>query len=67
MAVKSVAGLFITRCDHLQLLDSNQMHADIDMLSGAISFDYIMVQFYNNNYCGVSSIVSGGIGNVSGA
>lgn len=32
--------------------------ADNDMLDGAVSFDFISVQFYNN-YCGVSSYVSG--------
>jgi chitinase len=32
--------------------------ADNDMLNGAVSFDFIMVQYYNN-YCGVSSFVSG--------
>ncbi|OTB17575.1 glycoside hydrolase family 18 protein [Daldinia sp. EC12] len=29
-----------------------------DMLNGVISFDFIMIQFYNN-YCGVSSFVPG--------
>ncbi|KAI2622387.1 glycoside hydrolase family 18 protein [Hypoxylon sp. NC1633] len=29
-----------------------------DMLNGAISFDFIMIQFYNN-YCGIQSYVSG--------
>ncbi|KAH9892208.1 glycoside hydrolase family 18 protein [Xylariomycetidae sp. FL2044] len=29
-----------------------------DMLNGAVSFDFIMIQFYNN-YCGVSSFVAG--------
>ncbi|KAI1463116.1 glycoside hydrolase family 18 protein [Daldinia caldariorum] len=29
-----------------------------DMLNGVISFDFIMIQFYNN-YCGVSSFVQG--------
>ena len=32
--------------------------ADNDMLNGAVSFDFIMVQFYNN-YCGLQSFVSG--------
>lgn len=32
--------------------------ADNDMLDGAVSFDFISIQFYNN-YCGVSSYVSG--------
>jgi chitinase len=32
--------------------------ADNDMLNGAVSFDFIMIQYYNN-YCGVSSFVSG--------
>lgn len=32
--------------------------ADNEMLSGAVSFDLIWVQFYNN-YCGVNSYVSG--------
>lgn len=32
--------------------------ADNDMLAGAISFDFIMVQFYNN-YCGIQSFVVG--------
>ncbi|KAI1089199.1 glycoside hydrolase family 18 protein [Rostrohypoxylon terebratum] len=32
--------------------------ADNDMLNGVISFDFIMIQFYNN-YCGVSSYVAG--------
>lgn len=32
--------------------------ADHEILTGNISFDYIMVQFYNN-YCGVSSYVEG--------
>ncbi|EFX02333.1 aminotransferase class 3 [Grosmannia clavigera kw1407] len=32
--------------------------ADNDMLSGAVYFDFIMVQFYNN-YCGLQSFVSG--------
>ena len=32
--------------------------ADNDMLAGAVSFDFIMVQFYNN-YCGLPSFVSG--------
>lgn len=32
--------------------------ADNDMLAGAVSFDFISIQFYNN-YCGVSSFVSG--------
>ncbi|XTI83501.1 glycoside hydrolase family 18 protein [Cenococcum geophilum] len=33
-------------------------YADNDMLNGAVSFDAIFVQFYNN-YCGVSSYVAG--------
>ena len=33
-------------------------YADNDMLNGAVSFDAIFVQFYNN-YCGVSSYVTG--------
>ncbi|KAI1105744.1 glycoside hydrolase family 18 protein [Jackrogersella minutella] len=32
--------------------------ADNDMLNGVISFDFIMVQFYNN-YCGINSYVAG--------
>lgn len=32
--------------------------ADNDMLDGAVSFDFVFIQFYNN-YCGVSSYVSG--------
>jgi len=32
--------------------------ADNDMLAGAVSFDFIMIQFYNN-YCGVQSYVAG--------
>ncbi|CAK7212099.1 Chitinase 2 [Sporothrix curviconia] len=32
--------------------------ADNDMLAGAVSFDFVMVQFYNN-YCGLPSFVSG--------
>lgn len=32
--------------------------ADNDMLDGAVSFDWIQVQFYNN-YCGVNSFVPG--------
>lgn len=32
--------------------------ADNDMLNGAVSFDFIMVQFYNN-YCGLQSFVPG--------
>lgn len=32
--------------------------ADNDMLDGAVSFDFIMVQFYNN-YCGVNTFVPG--------
>ncbi|CAN8101950.1 unnamed protein product [Discula destructiva] len=32
--------------------------ADNEMLDGAVSFDWIQVQFYNN-YCGVNSFVSG--------
>ncbi|ORY61019.1 putative class III chitinase [Pseudomassariella vexata] len=32
--------------------------ANNDMLNGAISFDFIMVQFYNN-YCGVQAFVPG--------
>ncbi|KAI1459873.1 glycoside hydrolase family 18 protein [Annulohypoxylon moriforme] len=32
--------------------------ADNDMLNGVVSFDFIMIQFYNN-YCGVSSYVAG--------
>lgn len=32
--------------------------AENDMLDGAVSFDFISIQFYNN-YCGVSSYVSG--------
>lgn len=32
--------------------------ADNDMLDGAVSFDFISIQFYNN-YCGVNSFVSG--------
>lgn len=32
--------------------------ADNDMLSGAVSFDFISVQFYNN-YCGVNTFVAG--------
>lgn len=34
--------------------------ADNDMLDGAVSFDFVSVQFYNN-YCGVSSYVSGAL------
>lgn len=30
--------------------------ADNDMLDGAVSFDFVMIQFYNN-YCGVSTFV----------
>ncbi|KAI5857367.1 glycoside hydrolase family 18 protein [Durotheca rogersii] len=33
-------------------------HAMNDMLNGATSFDFIMIQFYNN-YCGVQSFVPG--------
>jgi chitinase len=33
-------------------------YADNDMLNGAVSFDAIFIQFYNN-YCGVSSYVAG--------
>ncbi|OCL09633.1 glycoside hydrolase family 18 protein [Glonium stellatum] len=33
-------------------------YADNDMLNGAVAFDAIFVQFYNN-YCGVSSYVAG--------
>lgn len=32
--------------------------ADNDMLDGAVSFDFIQIQFYNN-YCGVNSFVPG--------
>ncbi|CAK7240947.1 MAG: Chitinase 2 [Sporothrix thermara] len=32
--------------------------ADNDMLAGAVSFDFIMVQYYNN-YCGLPSFVAG--------
>lgn len=32
--------------------------ADNDMLDGAVYFDFVQVQFYNN-YCGVSSYVAG--------
>jgi chitinase len=36
--------------------------ADNDMLSGAVSFDAIFIQFYNN-YCGISAFVNGGTQN----
>lgn len=32
--------------------------ADNDMLAGAVSFDFVMVQFYNN-YCGLPSFMAG--------
>ncbi|PSR80667.1 glycoside hydrolase family 18 protein [Coniella lustricola] len=32
--------------------------ADNDMLDGAVSFDFIMIQFYNN-YCSISTFVAG--------
>ncbi|CAK7271109.1 Chitinase 2 [Sporothrix epigloea] len=32
--------------------------ADNDMLAGAVSFDFVMVQFYNN-YCGLPSFIAG--------
>ncbi|CAJ2499774.1 Uu.00g026270.m01.CDS01 [Anthostomella pinea] len=32
--------------------------ADNDMLNGAVAFDFIMVQFYNN-YCGIQSYTAG--------
>ncbi|KAK8050456.1 hypothetical protein PG994_012186 [Apiospora phragmitis] len=39
--------------------------ADREMLAGEVSFDFIMVQFYNN-YCGVQNFAGGGSGKGGG-